>query len=142
MTHTMDIAHINGVALNPSRQDITPETLRQRACTELLRQAAIQAGLLDAADAAPSDGVISEAASQAIDAWLERELQLPDPSDEACVRHHAAVAAKPSSMEYAGVQPVRSRKREASTSSESRSRSAAVRRPNSAAPARIKGRGK
>ena len=88
------VPRINGVPLNPLGQTVTTEVLRQRACTELLRQAAIQAGLLDAADAAPSDGVISEAASEAIDAWLERELQLPDPSDEACQRHHAAHPAR------------------------------------------------
>jgi peptidyl-prolyl cis-trans isomerase C len=87
-------ARVNGVLLNPLRQDLTPEELRQRACTELLRQAAIDAGLLDASDIAPDDGVISEAASIAIDAWLERELQLPEPSDEACRRHHAAHAAR------------------------------------------------
>jgi peptidyl-prolyl cis-trans isomerase C len=66
--------------------------LRQRACTELLRQAAQRAGLLDAADAPTADGVISEAAAGAIDALLEQELNLPEPSDEACRRHHAAHA--------------------------------------------------
>ena len=85
---------INSVELNPLGQALSAEDLRQRACTELLRQAAIRDGLLDAADAAPGDGVISDAASQAIDAWLERELQLPEPSDEACRRHHAAHAAR------------------------------------------------
>ena len=83
-------ARINGVLLNPLRQDLSPEELRQRACTELLRQAAIEAGLLDASDIAPNDGVISEAASTAIDAWLERELNLPESSDEACRRHYSA----------------------------------------------------
>lgn len=82
--------HVNGVLLNPLRQDLTPEQLRQRACTELLRQAAIEAGLLDACDIVSDDGVISEAASAAIDAWLERELHLPEPSDEASKRHYAA----------------------------------------------------
>ena len=85
---------INGVALNPLGQDLSLEDLRQRACTELLRQAALRDGLLDAADEAPSDGVISDAASQAIDAWLERELKLPEPSDEACRRHFAAQPAR------------------------------------------------
>lgn len=51
-------------------------------------------GLLDAADAAPIDGVFSEAASAAIEAWLERELHLPEPSEEACRRHHAAHPAR------------------------------------------------
>ena len=87
-------ARINSVPLNPSGQPVTPEELRQRACTELLRQAAISAGLLGATDVAPSDGVFSEAASQAIDALLERALQLPDPSDEAAMRHHAAHPAR------------------------------------------------
>jgi peptidyl-prolyl cis-trans isomerase C len=85
---------INGVALNPLGQALSAEDLRQRACTELLRQAAMRDGLLDAADAASSDGVISDQASQAIDAWLDRELQLPEPSDEACRRHYAAHLAR------------------------------------------------
>jgi peptidyl-prolyl cis-trans isomerase C len=85
---------INGVPLNPLGQTVTAEELRQRACTELLRQAAIQGGLLEGADPAPSDGVISAAASEAIDAWLERELQLPDPTDDACRRHHTANPAR------------------------------------------------
>ena len=84
------VPRINGVPLNPSGQPVATEALRQRACTELLRQAAVEVGLLDAIDAAPTDGVISQAASEAIDALLERELQLPDPSDEASMRHHAA----------------------------------------------------
>ena len=54
----------------------------------------MRAGLLDPTDAPSSDGVMSEAASQAIDAWLERELQRPDPSEEACRRHYAAHAAR------------------------------------------------
>jgi len=88
------VARVNGVALNAPQESLTPEELRQRACTELLRQAAIRAGLLDPADLAPADGVISEAASAAIDGWLERELQQPEPSNEACRRHYAAHAAR------------------------------------------------
>ncbi len=88
------IARINGVALNGAHEHLGFEDLRQRGCTELLRQAAIRAGLLDAADEAPIDGAISQAASAAVDALLERELQLPDPSDEACRRHFAAHPAR------------------------------------------------
>ena len=88
------IARINGVALNTATEVLPTEVLRQRACTELLRQAAMQDGLLDAAEGAPTDGVVSEAASQAIDVWLERELRLPEPSVEACRRHHAAHPAR------------------------------------------------
>ncbi len=91
---TVGVARIDGVALNTPQESLTPEELRQRACTELLRQAAIRAGLLDPADPAPADGIISEAASAAIDGWLERELQQPEPSEEACRRHYAAHAAR------------------------------------------------
>jgi peptidyl-prolyl cis-trans isomerase C len=84
------IASVNGVALNTEQETLAPEELRQRACTELLRQAAQRAGLLDAADEPTPDGVISEAAAAAIDALLERELKVPEPDEEACRRHHAA----------------------------------------------------
>ena len=90
----MRVARINGVALNGESEVLALEALRQRAYTELLRQAAMRDGLLDADDAAAVDGVVSEAASQAIDAWLEAELHLPEPSDEACQRHHAAHPAR------------------------------------------------
>ena len=88
------MARVNGIALAPLGETLTAEELRQRACTELLRQAAIAGGLLDPADTAPNDGVISEAATQAIEAWLDREICIPEPSDEACQRHHAANLAR------------------------------------------------
>ena len=94
LTAVPTVARINGVALNSEAEALSTEALRQRACSELLRQAAIGGGLLDAADVNAGDGVLSEAASEAIDAWLERELQLPDPSDAACQRHHAAHPAR------------------------------------------------
>jgi peptidyl-prolyl cis-trans isomerase C len=63
---------------------------RQRAYSELLRQEAQRAGMLDAADAASPDGVLSEAASNAIERLLERELRVPEPDEPACRRHYAA----------------------------------------------------
>jgi peptidyl-prolyl cis-trans isomerase C len=89
----LTIACINGIALNTAQENLTPEELRQRACTELLRQAAQRAGLLDPADAPTADGVISEAAAAAIDALLEAELNIPEPTEEACRRHYAAHAS-------------------------------------------------
>ena len=85
-------ARINGVALHTADDKLSPDELRQRACTELLRQAAQTAGLLDANDAPSADGVISEAASSAIDTLLEQNLNMPEPSEEACRRHYAAHA--------------------------------------------------
>ena len=86
-------ARINGVALHPPEVTPEPEDLRQRACTELLRQAALGAGLLTPGDAPSADGVISEAAANAIEALLERALNVREPSEEACRRHFAAHAA-------------------------------------------------
>jgi hypothetical protein len=41
-----EIASINGVALNAADEALSADDLRQRACSELLRQAAVAEGLL------------------------------------------------------------------------------------------------
>ncbi len=84
------IARVNGVALCAPDEHMTAEELRQRACTELLRQNAQAAGLLPMSDRFTPDGVISEAAGAAIEALLEQRLSVPEPSEEACRRHYAA----------------------------------------------------
>jgi peptidyl-prolyl cis-trans isomerase C len=88
------VAHINGVPLHASGELLDDDNLRQRACTELLRQAAIDAGLLAADDVATPDGSTSEAASAAIEALLAAQLEVPEPSDEACRRHFDAHPAR------------------------------------------------
>lgn len=85
-----DIARINGVALNNLDETLSADDLRQRAYSELLRQAAQSQGLLPASDEPSTDGVLSEEASSAIEALLEQSLSIPEPSEEACRRHHAA----------------------------------------------------
>jgi len=89
---TPDVTRINGVALHAPQEALAAEELRQRACTQLLRQAAQHAGLLDEADARVADGATSEAATAAIEALLEQSVPLSDPSEEACRRYHAAHA--------------------------------------------------
>jgi peptidyl-prolyl cis-trans isomerase C len=84
------VASINGVALHTAGDVLTADELRQRAYAELLRQAAIQKGLLDASDIASTDGVASEAASAAIETLLGQELRIPEPSEEPCRRPQAA----------------------------------------------------
>ena len=84
------VARINGIALNAPDEELSAEVLRQRACTELLRLAAQSAGLLAVDDAAPCDGVISEAASDAIDALLAQNVNPPEPSADECLRHYTA----------------------------------------------------
>jgi peptidyl-prolyl cis-trans isomerase C len=88
--NTISLPRINGVPLSDQQEALSVEEIRQRACSELLRQAAIEAGLLAQDDPAPSGGAMSEAASVAIEALLDQELTLPHPSEEACRRHHAA----------------------------------------------------
>ncbi len=84
------VARINGVILNRCEEALAAGELRQRACTELLRQAAQSAGLLAVDDVPSADGVISAAAAGAIEALLERTLAVPEPSGEDCRRHYAA----------------------------------------------------
>jgi peptidyl-prolyl cis-trans isomerase C len=93
-TLTPTVAHINGVPLHAAGELLDDDHLRQRACTELLRQAAIEAGLLAADDVATPDGSTSEAASAAIEALLTAQLEVPEPSDEACRRHFDAHPAR------------------------------------------------
>ncbi len=90
----LSLPHVNGVALCDEAETLTVEELRQRACSELLRQAAIEAGLLAGDDPVPSGGAMSEAASTAIENLLDRELVMPQPSEEACRRHHAAQSGR------------------------------------------------
>ncbi len=101
-----DIARINGVALNAPHELLDEEALRQRACTELLRQAAQQAGLLSADDVPGALGAISTAASDAIEQLLDRELPVPDPSEEACRRYHEAHPAAHAQGERAQLRHV------------------------------------
>lgn len=85
-------ASVNGRALHAPGEILSAEQLRQRACTELLRQAAQGAGLLHPEDEALADGVTSEAAAEAIQQLLDREIAVPEPSEADCRRHHAAHA--------------------------------------------------
>jgi peptidyl-prolyl cis-trans isomerase C len=87
------VASVNGIALHPSDAKLAADELRQRACTELLRQAAIRAGLLDADDRPSVDGATSEEATKAIELLLDRAIPVPEPSEEACRRHFEAQEA-------------------------------------------------
>ncbi|WP_370110862.1 peptidylprolyl isomerase [Acidovorax sp. 93] len=103
---TAEMARVNGVALNAPHELLDEEALRQRACTELLRQAAQQAGLLSADDVPGVEGAISTEASNAIEQLLELELPIPDPSEEACRRYHDAHPAAHAQGERAQLRHV------------------------------------
>ena len=85
---------VGGVPLAAAGELASGHELRQRACTELLRQAAQQAGLLAPDDPLPAAGVISEAAQQAIERYLESAIDVPEPTEHDCRRHYAAHAAR------------------------------------------------
>lgn len=84
------VACVNGVALHAPGEQPAPDVLRQRACTELLRQAAQAAGLLAQNDTVGADGIVSEAASDAIDVLIARQVVVPEPTEQACERHYQA----------------------------------------------------
>jgi peptidyl-prolyl cis-trans isomerase C len=82
-TTTVDAASVNGVALHTPGEQLSADLLRQLACTELLRQEAVARGhLRDSGD--PRDS--SHSVSDAIEALLEHEVQVPEPTGEACGR--------------------------------------------------------
>jgi peptidyl-prolyl cis-trans isomerase C len=78
----IDIPRVNGVPLHGPDEVLDDTALRQRACSELLRQAAEAAG------------ITSASAGDAIEQLLDRELKVPDPSDDACRRHFDAHRAR------------------------------------------------
>ena len=82
-------ACVNGVVIAHASESLNDEELRQRACSELLRQAAITAGRLHADDAPPVAGAMSEAASDAVEQLLDDELRVAEPDDDTCRRFYA-----------------------------------------------------
>lgn len=86
------MAHINDIEIATADEALDEAELRQRACTELLRQRAQALGLLAADDPRPLRGAISEAASDAIEALIAQELVGNDPDEAACRRHFDANA--------------------------------------------------
>jgi peptidyl-prolyl cis-trans isomerase C len=100
------IARVNGVALNTADTVLSGDELRQRAYSELLRQAAVARGLLSDRDVPGSDGVLSEDATSAIEALLDQSVVIPEPSDAACQRHHAAHQATYTTGERVNVRHI------------------------------------
>jgi len=80
-------ASINGIALHAPGEPVDESSLRERAWGELLRQEAVRQGVLarhdahQAPDLSPSD-------QAAIEALLERAVQVPAPTDEECRRYY------------------------------------------------------
>jgi peptidyl-prolyl cis-trans isomerase C len=85
----VDIASVNGIHLHEAGEVLDAQTLRERACTELLRQQAVRAGLLPRFTglSAPEPDADTRAAIEAV---LEAEVHSPEPGAEECRRHYEA----------------------------------------------------
>ena len=83
------IASVNGIHLHEAGEVLDAQTLRERACTELLRQQAVRAGLLPRFTGlnAPEPDADTRCA---IEALLEAEVHSPEPGAEECRRHYEA----------------------------------------------------
>ncbi|MGE0350832.1 peptidylprolyl isomerase [Hydrogenophaga sp.] len=83
------IASVNGIALHEAGEVLDAQTLRERACAELLRQQAVRAGLLPRYTglSAPEPDADTRAA---IEALLEAEVHSPEPGADECRRHYEA----------------------------------------------------
>lgn len=82
-------ARINGVELTAPGEIVDDEALCQRACCELLRQAAVRNGLLHEPEQLSCHGILSERASEAVDALLSQQVQPTEPTRAECLRHFA-----------------------------------------------------
>lgn len=83
------IASVNGIALHEAGEVLDAQTLRERACTELLRQQAVRAGLLPHFTGLNAPGPDGDTRS-AIEALLEAEVHSPEPGIDECRRHYEA----------------------------------------------------
>lgn len=83
---------VNGIAIASVDSNLAHAELRQRACTELLRQAAIAQHLLPADDPLPVEGILTEQASAAIERLLDTELRTTPVDEAACQRYYEANA--------------------------------------------------
>lgn len=86
------VASVNGVALHAPGERPDPAELRERAHAELLRQRAVDAGLLaDTVDPLrPVAPVPDPAARDAIETLLDAEVRSPEPGEAECLRHYEA----------------------------------------------------
>lgn len=83
------VASINGITLHAPGQRPDEESLRELAYTELLRQQAVQAGLLPrkAVLDAPE---LDEAARNVLESMVDAAVQVPAPTDVECRRYYGA----------------------------------------------------
>lgn len=82
-------ASINGIALHETGEEVDPQTLLERAWTELLRQRAVSLGLLPRATSllAPE---LNDIERQVIEVMTDEEVKSPEPTEAECQRYYEA----------------------------------------------------
>ena len=93
MPQEMPVATINGIALHPPGQRPFGEELRERAHTELLRQHAVEQGLLAAVVGTMAPDLV-EAERQVLEAMVDTEVHTPQPLEDECQRYYQAHSAQ------------------------------------------------
>ncbi len=83
------IASINGIALHGPNARPDEESLREQAFTELLRQQAVQMGLLPRA-AVLETPALGASERSVLEAMVDAAVQVPAPTEEECQRYFAA----------------------------------------------------
>lgn len=83
------IASINGIALHGPNARPDEESLRERAFTELLRQQAVQMGLLPL-PAVSETPALGQSERGVLEAMVDAAVQVPAPTKEECQRYFAA----------------------------------------------------
>jgi peptidyl-prolyl cis-trans isomerase C len=74
----------------PQARSSPPRNCASAPVPSCCASAALARGLLPASDLPATDGILSEAASQAIEALLAQEIRVPEPPADECRRYHAA----------------------------------------------------
>lgn len=87
--HSPAIPAINGVAIQGPQEELSPDELRERAWSELLRQEAARRGLLPDAAAGSAPG-LGAGDIAAIEAMVESDVPTQAPDEAACRRYYEA----------------------------------------------------
>src|SRR3990167_5687697 len=87
------VASINGISLHAPGEQPEPQALQELAYTELLRQQAVQAGLLPRSTGLVTP-VLSDAERTVLEDMVDAAVSRPQPTDEECQRYYTANKAQ------------------------------------------------